>query len=697
MPHDAIDAFQFLHNGSRVNLKTQLPAGLFLQMVGFVNNQMLIVGQHRAAHGHIGQQQRVIHHQNVRRFRPLPGLAQEAGGAAVQRGTRPLAVRADPRPGRQILEMEIQMRAVARLRFVQPHRRFAQHPRLVCGQRVGVAQVRPPPQAHIVGTAFQLRRLHHAGLQNARRLQNRNDGRNIFAGELFLQVNGVGGNHHPLPLRRRVKHRRQQVRNALANAGAAFHNQLAAPVNGARHRLQHFRLLRPVLKPGERPGEYAAGRQQFGNFRLGEALPDGPLRRRAGFVHQPVGDACRIQPVHPHRAGRAAAPRMRNQPLQQVGHRRVGRARRPRDERHLGRRIRCPQLQKPVKHQRRNLRIRAGTVGMAVLQPQMLRQRRQVVLRRRGQKYRRQIPSVVTPVGQRQPMSIQKAQVKSDVMPDDGQVANEIGKLPGHLAERRRPLQLVRGNGSQLLDESGNRPARVDKSLVALQRRAAAKLHRPQFNYGVRISIQPGRLQVNADELLRENIGLRQSCLCHRRWLRRSVCLLSAQAIGTRRALPQPFQWAKVAAMQRRQKLGFVKNLVGKLRYEPPQAVRAVGVAAPGYGPAQPLGHRRGETVFRIGSAAVGHLNRIGQLKYRVQHSDFRLLRNRLIRVGIQVRTRAMMLPQHAPERMRRNDEPADRVRRPTQLLRPVKPALVAVNAKGQNMPHIGIRLHRPD
>ena len=176
-------------------------------------------------------------------------------------------------------------------------------------------------------------------------------------------------------------------------------------------------------------------------------------------------------------------------------------------------------LQQPVKHQRRNLGVGAGPVRLAVVNPEMPRQRRQVVLRQRGQKYGRQIPGIVAAVGQRQPVRTQKAQVKRHIVADDGQVAHEIGELPRHLVKGGRPLNLRRRDVRQLLDECRNPPPGIHECLVAAQHLAAPNPHRPQLYDGVRVGVQPRSFQVNADELLRKGVVLRHRRLCHQQRL----------------------------------------------------------------------------------------------------------------------------------------------------------------------------------
>ena len=180
---------------------------------------------------------------------------------------------------------------------------------------------------------------------------------------------------------------------------------------------------------------------------------------------------------------------------------------RPGDEGHLGRRIGRAQPQQFVKHPRSGFGVGAGPVRLAVVQAKMLRQRGQVVLRYGGQKHRRQVPGVVAGVGQVQPVRLQKAQVKGDVVADDGQVPEEVCKLAGHPTEGRRPRNLLRRDGRELLNERRYLPTGIDESLVTFQHLVAPELDGPHLDDGVGVGVQPGGLQVDADELSLEDVA----------------------------------------------------------------------------------------------------------------------------------------------------------------------------------------------
>ena len=102
-----------------------------------------------------------------------------------------------------------------------------------------------------------------------------------------------------------VQHGGQQVGQAFADAGAAFHHQRAPLVDGAGYRRQHFRLLGARFKAGERLGENAVRRQQFLNLAFRQIAAQGVGRHPPGFPgagRGPFRQAPQIQPIHPHRA-----------------------------------------------------------------------------------------------------------------------------------------------------------------------------------------------------------------------------------------------------------------------------------------------------------------------------------------------------------------------------------------------------------
>ena len=96
------------------------------------------------------------------------------------------------------------------------------------------------------------------GFQYARLFQDGLQGRDVLTDELFLEVDGVGGYHHPLASGDGEEGRREQVGQRLADAGAALDDQVMLVVDGAGDRVQHFLLFGAMLKAAEHLGEWAS-------------------------------------------------------------------------------------------------------------------------------------------------------------------------------------------------------------------------------------------------------------------------------------------------------------------------------------------------------------------------------------------------------------------------------------------------------
>ena len=201
-----------------------------------------------------------------------------------------------------------------------------------------------------------------------------------------------------------VKHRRKQIGDAFADAGSAFHDELPALVDGAGDGLEHLGLLGPVFKPGKSAGKYALGRQKILDLLFGEFAPYRVACLVTGVAGQPPGQAIEVQTIEsdgPGSPGRRVSSRgMRHERFEQVRNRAVGGSSSAGDERNFRRRVRSPQSQQLVEHQRGGFRVGHGAVGLVMLEVQMPGESAQVVFRQAGQEYRRQVPGVVAAVGQ---------------------------------------------------------------------------------------------------------------------------------------------------------------------------------------------------------------------------------------------------------------------------------------------------------
>ena len=455
MIDDAIDAVQFLGESCVGDFKTQLAAGLFFQMMGFVDDETLVILQNGSADGQVGQEQGVIDDQDVGRLGSLAGLAQEAGRPVAEGRAALQGVGADARPGGPVIEVEVEPGTVAVVGIVQPDGGFADDPGLVLVEVVGAAQVVPAMQADVVGTALELRRPDHARLQDAGLFQDVDDGGDVLVHQLFLQVDGVGRDDDALAVGGGVKHGRQQVGDAFADAGAALHNQLAALVDGAGDGLEHFGLLRSVFKAGKGLGKDAVGGQQFLNLLLGELTTDGVGGRGVagngrGRFGNTLGQLGQVKAADCRCAGGVGqggvgAHGVGDDALQQVGDGGVGGPGGAGDEGNLGGGVSGGDFQQAVKHQGGSFGVAQSAV-LFVADVQVFRQGGQVVFGQGGQEYRRQIIGIVVAVGQRQVVGAQKTQVKGDVVADDRQVADEVGEPAGHLVKDRSTLNLSGGD-----------------------------------------------------------------------------------------------------------------------------------------------------------------------------------------------------------------------------------------------------------
>ena len=86
--------------------------------------------------------------------------------------------------------------------------------------------------------------------------------RNVLLDELLLQVDRVGGNHHPLLVLDDPLDGGDQVREALAHAGSRLDQQTPAHVQRPLDGLGHLGLLRPDLEALQPPRDRSVRGQQ---------------------------------------------------------------------------------------------------------------------------------------------------------------------------------------------------------------------------------------------------------------------------------------------------------------------------------------------------------------------------------------------------------------------------------------------------
>ena len=238
------DALQFILG----QLEAELVGGRFFQVVGFVNDDVVVFRNQAAAEGQVGHQQGVVDHDDVGLLGPLAGGAKEAGGAVAHIQAEALFARRDVVPGDGVAAQQVDFSAVAGLGFLKPNGGLGQQLGVVHRQGFGAGQLTPAAEAQIVGPAFELRHLEGAGFKNARFFQDALQGGDVLADKLFLEVDGVGGDDDALSLGHGEEDGRQQVGQRLADASAALDYQVMLVINGVGDCVQHFFLLRAVLE-----------------------------------------------------------------------------------------------------------------------------------------------------------------------------------------------------------------------------------------------------------------------------------------------------------------------------------------------------------------------------------------------------------------------------------------------------------------
>ena len=223
------------------------------QLVGLVDHDRVVLRDHRHALDRVDRQQRVVRDHHLRAHRPLAGTLGEALGAVrALRGPQALPVRHRDLPPDPVgvPRRVVALTGAAVLRLLLdplPHRQHlgAQRPLGQLDQRTLVVghALADPVQAGVVGAPLQhgVRRglVEHV-------LHGLDQRRDVAFDELVLQRERRGGDHDPVV----VEHRRHQVAQRLAGAGAGLHQQVLAGLHRGR------RPPRP-----SRPGRVAPARR----------------------------------------------------------------------------------------------------------------------------------------------------------------------------------------------------------------------------------------------------------------------------------------------------------------------------------------------------------------------------------------------------------------------------------------------------
>ena len=327
--------------------------------------------------------------------------------------------------------------------------------------------------------------------------------RDLAFGELVLEVARVRRDHDAVVVAGGVQQRGEQVGERLPGPCPRLDRQLAAMAEDRRERRGHLLLPVSPLEAGhqvravrqlreqridvgvsqrlvvvgrhERRGRLGDRRQrQSGDDGGGLLLVDAGKRVTTATMRECVLDQPRGWPLRTR--GEAVQleqqrARQRLQALQQL------------DE-HLGGADRVGQRA-----------VRDGH-----LDPERLGQRGEVQPVGPGEQDRGQFPGVVRGAPRDQIFGLEEVEVELDVLPDDRQIADELGQLRHDAGRGRRRSNRDVVDTGQLLHFRRDRLARIDQGLPPLLDARATKAHDTDLDDRVGLDIEPGRLEVERDE-----------------------------------------------------------------------------------------------------------------------------------------------------------------------------------------------------
>ena len=231
--------------------RTEVGRGGVLEMMALVDHETIVGRQDRrlspvlrhTTHGHVRQQQMVVHDDDVRlrrlasRLEEEALLVQRAAGALAQvRLGRNFVPQLGTRRDRQIAE-----RSVARARGPRLNRVELLLQAVVEQRVAGGARLLQAKQTEIVVPAFEQCEAHSLVAQRAY------EERQILADELLLQVDRVRRHDRALTVRRRPPQRRHEITERLADAGSGLEESDSAVVVQPRNFRRHRALSRPIL------------------------------------------------------------------------------------------------------------------------------------------------------------------------------------------------------------------------------------------------------------------------------------------------------------------------------------------------------------------------------------------------------------------------------------------------------------------
>ena len=233
--------------------------GHVLDLVRLVEDHVVVRRQHAArrararAHGEIREEQRMVRdeelpvlHAPARRL--VEALVER--GAAAAHAVVGIALHLVPHLAARQLRQRGQRTVLG---VVGPLLHAVQVVAVVVvAEEAALALARElqAPQAHVVAAALHE---HRAELLGNHRVEERD----VLLDELLLQADGVGGHHHALAALDDPPNGRQEVREALADARARFHEEALPLLEGALHRARHQHLLRADLEARQPPRDGA--------------------------------------------------------------------------------------------------------------------------------------------------------------------------------------------------------------------------------------------------------------------------------------------------------------------------------------------------------------------------------------------------------------------------------------------------------
>lgn len=273
-------------------LQTQVARGSGHQVVGFVHHQILVFAKGGVFHLEVGQQQGVVRHHHRGGLDVLAQVHHIAsGGVGAFASRAEIAVGADLAPdGAEAVAVEGGVFAhISGEGEHFPDEEVEQGLGFIGRNTPGLLhqEFLPAPLADVVFAPF-----HQRGLEGQR--QHGLQLGQVLEKELFLQVLGVGGNHHFGLLAVGEGEGRNQIGKGFSHPGAGFHGQMFAAAEGVVDAFGHLHLAGPELEIGEFPREQAGGGEDFLDVEIhaGEVVFQhvwpGHLRRSGFFADEGV-------------------------------------------------------------------------------------------------------------------------------------------------------------------------------------------------------------------------------------------------------------------------------------------------------------------------------------------------------------------------------------------------------------------------